>query len=217
MSQTDPETMASLGGGKFENLSPDMVKTASNMISKMPPEEFEKMLEMASSFQGGNGNPLLNRNSNNGNESGMPNLTPDMIKSASDMMSKMPPEELQKMFEMASSLNGGSQSNRNSNSNNNNYNNNSEGQERPRSSTDYVVNGESGPSSGFLNSRSAPQPSFPSSSSDIRNQLKNPAMREVHFDIIFISVYFQVRVRFMLSTFVCLLCLFSRLKISQLI
>ncbi|KAM0012598.1 putative peptidylprolyl isomerase [Helianthus debilis subsp. tardiflorus] len=169
LSQTDPETIASLGGGKFENLSPDMVKTASNMISKMPPEEFQKMLEMATSFHGGNGNPLLNRNNNN--ESGMPNLTPDMIKSASEMMSKMPPEEMQKMFEMASSLNGGSQSNSNDN--------NSEGQESHTSSRDYGTNGESGPSRGFLNSTSALQPSFPSSSSDIRNQLKNPAMREM--------------------------------------
>ncbi|KAK1411581.1 hypothetical protein QVD17_38133 [Tagetes erecta] len=177
LSQTDPETMASLGGEKIENLSPDMVKTASNMISKMPPEEFQKMLEMASSLQGGNGNPLLNRNGNN--ESGMPNLTPDMIKSASDMMSKMPPEDLQKMFEMASSLNGGSQSNRDNSINNNNYNKNSDGPESLRSSTDYGINGESGPSRGVLNSRSAPQPSFPSSSSDIRNQLKNPAMREM--------------------------------------
>ncbi|KAI3795903.1 hypothetical protein L1987_38563 [Smallanthus sonchifolius] len=170
LSQTDPETMASLGGGKFENLSPEMVKTASNMISKMPPEEFQKMLEMAASFQGGNGTPMLNRNSNN--ESGMPNFTPDMIKSATDMMSKMPPEDMQKMFEMASSLNGDSQLNRNTN-------NNSEGKESHRSSTGYANNGESGPSRDLLNSRSAPQPSFPSSSSDIRNQLKNPAMREM--------------------------------------
>ncbi|KAI7732397.1 hypothetical protein M8C21_025795 [Ambrosia artemisiifolia] len=170
LSQTDPETMASLGGGKFENLSPDMVKTASNMISKMPPEEFQKMLEMATSLQGGNGNPLLNRNNN---ESGMPNLSPEMIKSATEMMSKMPPEEMQKMFEMASSLNGGSQSNRN------NSNNNLEGQESHRSSRDSGIGGDSGPSRGFLNSTSAPQPNFPSSSADIRNQLKNPAMREM--------------------------------------
>ncbi|KAL8246196.1 hypothetical protein R6Q59_007412 [Mikania micrantha] len=170
LSQTDPETMASLSGGKFENLSPDMVKTASDMISKMPPEEFKKMLEMATSFQGQNGNPLLNRNSNN--EPGMPNFTPDMIKSATDMMSKMPPEDLQKMFEMSSSLNGGSQSNWNNSIN-------SDGQESHRSSTGYGNAGESGPSRGFLNSRSVPQPSFPSSSSDIRSQLKNPAMREM--------------------------------------
>ncbi|KAK9062687.1 hypothetical protein SSX86_019876 [Deinandra increscens subsp. villosa] len=174
LSQTDPETMASLSGGKFENLSPDMVKTASNMISKMPQEEFQKMLEMATSIQGKNGNPMMNMNSNN--ESGIPNFTPDMIKSATDMMSKMKPEDLQKMFEMTSSLNGGSQLNRNDNSN---YSNNSEGQESRRSSTGYRNDGESGPSTGLLNSSSAPPPSFPSSSSDIRNQLKNPAMREM--------------------------------------
>ncbi|XP_076891501.1 outer envelope protein 61-like [Bidens hawaiensis] len=173
LSQTNPETLSSLSGGKFENMSPDMVKTASNMISKMPPEEFQKMLEMASAFNGGNGNPLLNRNNK---ESGMPNLTPDMIKSATDMMGKMSPEDMQKMFEMTSNLNGGSsQSNRSTSNNNGNL----EGQETQRSSRDYEINDESGPSRGFLNSRSAPQPSFPSSSSDIRNQLRNPAMREM--------------------------------------
>ncbi|KVI08216.1 outer envelope protein 61 [Cynara cardunculus var. scolymus] len=181
MSQADPETMASLSSGKFESISPDMVKTASNVISKMPPEEFQKMLQMASSFQGEN--PLLNRSStgssfdSSNHGSGIPNVTPDMLKTANDMMSKMPAEELLKMFEMASSLNGkypssaegGLQSNRN---------NSSEGQESRRSS-DNGNNVESYPSQGFLNSRSAPQPSFPSPSSDIREQLKNPAMREM--------------------------------------
>ena len=173
MSQADPETMSSLSSGKFENMSPDMLKTASNVISKMPPEEFQKMLQMASST----GSSF--DSSNNG--SGLPNVTPDMLKTATDMMSKMPAEELQKMFEMASSLNGkypsstegGLQSN---------GNDSSQGQQSRRSLVDNGNNGESNPpSQGFLNSRSAPQPSFPSPSSDIREQLKNPAMREVYF------------------------------------
>ncbi|XP_071707399.1 outer envelope protein 61-like isoform X2 [Rutidosis leptorrhynchoides] len=168
MSQADPKTMASLGSGQFEGLSPDMMKTASDMISKMPPDEFQKMVQMASSFQGEN--PLLNRNNNN--ESGVPQMTPDMLKTATDMMSKMPAEELQKMFEMASSLNGnGLQSNRTSN--------NSVGQGSQRSSIDNENNAGSDPLEGLLSSRSAPQPNFPSSSSDIRSQLKNPAMREM--------------------------------------
>ncbi|KAJ9542827.1 hypothetical protein OSB04_029333 [Centaurea solstitialis] len=178
MSQADPETMSSLGSGKFENISPDMVKTASNVISKMPPEEFQKMLQMASSFQGDN--PLLNRGSTGSSDgSSLPNVTPDMLKTASDMMSKMPAEELQKMFEMASSMNGkypssidgGLRPNRNDSS---------QGQESRRSSADNNGNnGENNPSQGFLNSRGAAQPSFPSPSSDIREQLKNPAMREM--------------------------------------
>lgn len=172
MSQANPETMASMGGGNLGKLSPEMMKTASNMISKMPPDEFQKMLQMATSFQAEN--PSLNRGSTGSNNgSGMPNVTPDMLKTATDMMSNMPPEELQKMFEMASSLNGGSQLNMNINSNS------SEGQERHRISRDNGTNSESRPSQEFINSRSAPQPNFPSSSSDIRSQLKNPAMREV--------------------------------------
>ncbi|KAI3518403.1 hypothetical protein L1887_07099 [Cichorium endivia] len=131
MSQADPETLGSLGGGKFENISPDMVKTASSVITKMPPEEIQKMLQMS--------------NNNNGLGSGMPNLTADMLKTATDMMSKMPAEELQKMFEMASSLNG-------QNPIATERSNISQGQESQIG---------------------------PETSSDIRSQLKNPAMREM--------------------------------------
>lgn len=170
MSRADSETLASVGGGKVEGISPDMVKTASNVISSMPPEEFQRMLEMATSFQGNNAN--LN-SSNHG--PGMPNVTPDMFKSATDMMNKMPPEELQKMVKTASSTEGASQSNVSMDSN---------FQERPESLTFNDDIGESSTSRGVLNSRNTPQPSFPSSSLDmqeqIKNQMKNPAMREVH-------------------------------------
>ncbi|KAL7614307.1 hypothetical protein Lser_V15G05866 [Lactuca serriola] len=153
MSKADPETLASLSGGKFENISPDMVKTASSLITKMPPEEFQKMLQMATSFQGEN--PLLNNNNNNYNGSGMPNVTPDILRTATDMMTKMPAEELQKMFEMASSLNG-------------------QNPMATESGGSNISEGQESQSQGFLNSRIGPQPS-----SDIRSQLKNPAMREM--------------------------------------
>ncbi|CAH1423982.1 unnamed protein product [Lactuca virosa] len=163
MSQSDPETLASMGGGKIEGISPDMVKSASNLISNMQPEEFQRMLEMATSFQGQN-SPL--NPSNRG--PGMPNVTPDMFKTATDMMNMMPPEELQKMSKMA--LNGSGS------------NTESEGQERDFSTFNEDI-GESSTSRGVSNSRNAPQPSFPSSSFDmqeqLKNQMKNPAMHEM--------------------------------------
>nr|KAJ0217225.1 hypothetical protein LSAT_V11C300147690 [Lactuca sativa] len=153
MSESDPETLASMGGGKIEGISPDMVKSASNLISNMQPEEFQRMLEMATSFQGQN-SPLN------------PNVTPDMLKTATDMMNMMPPEELQKMSKMA--LNGS--------------NTESEGQERDFSTFNEDI-GESSTSRGVSNSRNTPQPSFPSSSFDmqeqLKDQMKNPAMREM--------------------------------------
>ena len=148
MSSADPSTLASLPGGNgFENISPDMMKPASSLITKMPPEELQKMLHMATSLQGQN--PL----SNNGS-SPMPNVTPDMLKTATDMMTNMPPEELQKMFEMASSFNG-------QNPMTTNRSNISQGQNSQTTSSDRS------------------HQSFPTPSPDIRSQLKNPAMREV--------------------------------------
>ncbi|KAI3503999.1 hypothetical protein L1887_32543 [Cichorium endivia] len=163
MSQADPETLASMGGGKIEGISPDMVKSASNLISNMQPEEFQKMLEMATSFQGQN-SPLNPTNRG----PGMPNLTPDMLKTATDMMNNMPPEELQKMSKMALNGSGFMES---------------EGQERREFSTFNEDIGESSTSRGVSNSGNTPQPSFPSSSIDmqeqLRTQMKNPAMREM--------------------------------------
>ena len=99
MSRTDLETLASISGGKAEGVSPDMIKTASNMISKMSPEELQRMLQLSSSFSDSDFNSLR--------PGPVPSdVTPDILKMASDMMSKMPAEELQKMFETASSLRG---------------------------------------------------------------------------------------------------------------
>ncbi|KAG9153543.1 hypothetical protein Leryth_008491 [Lithospermum erythrorhizon] len=106
ISRTDPETLAALGNANSEGLPPEMLKSASNIIGKMSPEDLQKMLQMASSFQGVN--PFATAGPSNLNSSPVgsipPEVTPDMLKSATDMMSKMPPEEMQKMFEMASSL-----------------------------------------------------------------------------------------------------------------
>ncbi|KAL1825705.1 hypothetical protein ACET3Z_012483 [Daucus carota] len=198
ISEADPETLAALGGGNTEGISPDMVKTASNMISKMPPEELQRMLQLASSFQGGN--TSVNEGSRDSNFGSFgpgqipSNVTPDMLKTASEMMSKMPAEEMQKMFEMASSLRGkdsGSAATSKFQTNGVQSNgSNSHGSREP-----VTLNGdhsrESSSSQGFLDPRTVPQSnltdlpqnSFPSSSADIqeqmRNQMKNPAMRQM--------------------------------------
>ena len=86
-------------------MPPDMVKTATDMITKMKPEELQKMLEVASSFNGKNPNfPNINGDGSSFG-SQIPEMTPEMIKMASDKMTNMSPEELQKMLEIASTMN----------------------------------------------------------------------------------------------------------------
>lgn len=60
----------------------------------MSPEELQKIIQTASSFQGEN--PFLNKGSsdNFGPGSVPPNVTPDMLKMATDIMGKMSPEEM---------------------------------------------------------------------------------------------------------------------------
>ncbi|KAM0069580.1 putative peptidylprolyl isomerase [Helianthus debilis subsp. tardiflorus] len=169
MARADPETLVSLGGGKHEGISPDMVKTTTNLITNMPPEEFQNLLEMASSFQGNN--PPLN-SSNRG--PGMPGATPDMLRAATDMMDKIPPEELQNMFKMTSLTDGGIRSNESR------LNTNSDAREKRENTILSEDIGESSTSTGVLNSTNVShQPSFPSSSFDMQNQMKNPAMCEM--------------------------------------
>lgn len=103
VSNANPDTLAAMGAG---GMPPDMIKTATDMISKMKPEELQKMLEVASSLNG----KAPNFPSSNGDgstfSSQVPQMTPEMIKMASDKMRNMSPEELQKMIEVASSMNG---------------------------------------------------------------------------------------------------------------
>lgn len=96
--------MSAISGGKVDGISPDMLKTASNVIGKMSPEELDRMFRLASSFQGENPFPKSGASFNPGSVPS--DLSPDMLKTASDMMGKMSQEDLQKMFEMASSLKG---------------------------------------------------------------------------------------------------------------
>jgi hypothetical protein len=48
MSTMSPETLAAMSGG---NMSPEMVKFATNMMKQMSPEDMERMVELASSGQ----------------------------------------------------------------------------------------------------------------------------------------------------------------------
>ncbi|KAH7838149.1 hypothetical protein Vadar_022609 [Vaccinium darrowii] len=194
MSHADPETLASMSGGKAEGVSPDMIKTASNMISRMSPQELQKMLQMASSFQGEN-NPFVKgvpseSDFNSFRPGPVPaDVTPDMLKMASDMMSKMPAEELQKMFEMASSLKGkDSVSTASASKSNGLRSDTGSKQSRESFSVRGDHTGESSSSHGFSNSRSVPQSSFPNSTADLQKQLQNqmndPAMRQMFTSMI---------------------------------
>ncbi|OWM69059.1 hypothetical protein CDL15_Pgr025246 [Punica granatum] len=190
ISKADPNTMAAMGAGNAGEVSPEMLKTASNMISKMSPEELKKMLHLASSFQGDD--PFGSGGSSSGSSSGfrpgsIPDVSPDMLKTATDMMSNMPPEELQRMFEMASSLRGKdpsmpSASERPTSSSNLNLPDDEEVSTISRNH----VSGETRSSargSSSLRSGFPPQSNFPASSADLqeqmRNQMKDPAMRQM--------------------------------------
>ncbi|KAK5830455.1 Outer envelope protein 61, chloroplastic [Gossypium arboreum] len=151
------------------------------MIGKMSPKQLQKMVQLASSFQGENPytSPLKN-----GFRPGSvhPNVTPDMLKSATDMMTKMPPEELQKMFEPAASLKG-----------NDSISTSTAGLDSdaevkyPEFQTASVSNGingfgETSSSSRFPNPMSS-QSDLPTSTADLQeqmgNQMKDPTMRQM--------------------------------------
>lgn len=188
ISNTDPDTLAAFNPGKSGEIPPEMIKTASNMIGKMSHEELQKMLDLASSFQGETPNFVGSSSQSdfNGFKSGSvpPNVTPDMLKTASDMMSKMSPGDLQKMFEMASSFRG-KDSAPTATAVNGSYSGpkSSEGQKNPLANRSSAV-GESSSAHGvFSDSIDTSQSSFPTSTSDLqeqmRNQMKDPAMQQV--------------------------------------
>nr|CAD1819656.1 unnamed protein product [Ananas comosus var. bracteatus] len=94
VSNANPDTLAQLG---MQGMSPDLVKTAQDMLSTMKPEELQQMFQVASSLkEKGPYGPKLGNN--------IPEMTPEMVKMASNTISKMSPDELQKMLKMASSL-----------------------------------------------------------------------------------------------------------------
>ncbi|XP_061356495.1 outer envelope protein 61 isoform X3 [Gastrolobium bilobum] len=184
ISSADPAALASLNTGQSKDISPDMIRGTTDMISKMSPEELQKMLDMASSFQGDN--PFFRGGSPDSpfNPGSIPpNVTPDMFKTASDMISKMSADDLKNMFEMASSLNG-KESIPSSAAVDKNERNVSQSSFPSSSTNGTSAFGESSSShNAFSNMRNASPSNFPSSSTDLqeqmRNQMKDPAMRQM--------------------------------------
>ncbi|XP_042490917.1 outer envelope protein 61-like [Macadamia integrifolia] len=181
----NPETLASMSAG---GVPPDMVKSASSMISKMSPEELQKMLSMASSFQGTSsyfpGGTTENRGDSSRSGSLPPGVSPDMLKTATDLMSKMSPEEMQKMFEVAASLRGKDPVSTAKAVDSN-------GPRSENGSNFATINGNSdvgGSSSRQLRSNSKIPPTFPNSTADLqeqmRNQMNDPAMRQMYTSMI---------------------------------
>ncbi|KAJ8767786.1 hypothetical protein K2173_020726 [Erythroxylum novogranatense] len=178
---SEPETLNALSGGRAGEISPEMFKAASNMISKMSPQELQNMLQMASSFQAEGDSSFDNL------RRGVipPNVTPDMLQTASQMMGNMSPQELQKMCDMAASVGGKDP-----------VLNVEEASkfDRPSSGTastrdNFTANqnnivGENNSSGNFFsNSRAVPQSSIPNSTAELqeqmRNQMKDPAMHQM--------------------------------------
>lgn len=185
-----------MGAGNAGAVSPEMLKTASNMISKMPPDELQKMLQLASSYQGDN--PFANGDSSSSSSMGfrpgpIPDMSPDMLKTATDMMSKMPPEELHRMFEMASSLRGEGPSMLSASSkteipSSSSSLNPSDIKESPTISRNHVSGETSSPSHGsssFRNDFPTTRSKFSASPADLpeqmRNRMNDPAMRQVKY------------------------------------
>lgn len=209
ISGADPETLAALSGGRPGEISPDMFKTASNMISKMSPEELQRMLQMASSFQGGNQSGVggsLEPNLSTLKPGSVPsNVTPDMLKTASDMMSKMSAEELQKMFQMASSVKNtdGASVSTTLDSGAQSSDLGSRISESRESISGNNVVGETSSQNIFSNSEIGSPPNLTTSAADIqqlRNQMNDPAMKQV-YSLLFI--YF-------LYTKCCIRCIGNR-------
>ena len=99
-----------------------------------------------------------------------PFMTPDMLKTASEMMGKMPAKEIQKMFEMASHLRGNDASSMPTavNANRQSQTRSSEVQESSVVSR-ANIGGETSSRGSFLNSSSVTQhPNFPTSTFDLK-------------------------------------------------
>lgn len=144
-------------------MSPEIMNTATKMISSMKAEELQKMLEVASSLKA-NGPPLPSMNGQG--------LTPELIRMASDKISSMPPEELKKMYEVSSSFNASSKKAASDFS--------IQRSESSSQSSVPAVNTAAGTRSTGEQSSSTTLSEPPSDLQEaMRNSMQNPAMRQV--------------------------------------
>jgi hypothetical protein len=170
--KSDSEGLSKLG---MQGTSPELVKTATDMIGTMKPEELQKMFEVASSLNGTSSvAPNLRPN--------MPEMSPDMVKMTSGMIGKMSPDELQNMLNFATQMGGpsgapGRSENTFQPSSRVTTSSSVLRSERPSSSQTIMANPDD---------RRMGQPSsgVPLSTADMqetmRNSMKDPAMRQVN-------------------------------------
>jgi hypothetical protein len=169
VSNNDVGGLSNLG---MQGMSPELVQTASNMISTMKPEELQKMFQAASSLNGTNP-------SNFG--SNMPEISPDMINMASNMMGKMSPDELQNMMKLASNIGGPSTSSAPLRPGNSLRPSSRATTSENNFQTSSTLNVTEKPDEIVNNQRmDQPSPSSPADMQDImKNSMKDPAMRQM--------------------------------------
>jgi hypothetical protein len=82
---------AGVGVTGMPEMTPEMIKMATESMKNMKPEDMEAMRKMVGQ-QGGHMGPM--------GGAGMPQMTPDMIKMATESMKNMKPEDLEAMRKM---------------------------------------------------------------------------------------------------------------------
>ncbi|KAI5013496.1 hypothetical protein ZWY2020_034608 [Hordeum vulgare] len=171
VSNSDADGLSKLG---IQGMPPKLVKTASEIIGTMKPEELQKMFQAASLTGTNPVAPNLGPN--------MPEMSPDMVSMASEMIGKMSPAELQNMMDFASKMGGpGSASLRpGSNIRPSSRAETSSNNFQPSSSQtvaenpDEIVNNQS-----MDHSSSSSPVSTADMQETMRNYMKDPAMRQM--------------------------------------
>uniref|UniRef100_A0A0E0LHE6 Outer envelope protein 61 n=1 Tax=Oryza punctata TaxID=4537 RepID=A0A0E0LHE6_ORYPU len=178
-SSIDANGLSKLG---MQGMSPELVKTASDMIGTMKPEELQKMFEAASSLHGTSSSPP-NLGPN------MPEMSPEMFKMASDMIGNMSPDELQNMLNFASNMGGPSASplrpekkfQPSSRATTGSTFQRSVDNSQPSSSQNVMENPDEILSNQRMGESSSPgAPSTADMQETMRNAMKDPAMRKMY-------------------------------------